>query len=123
MGAMMLWELVKRLEREGNLSLPVYGGFGAAGSYRGGYAELAFAPMAATTVGAMLASAKNAGGRTYEGYKGGEFFMDDWSPCHVAGYGQCNGDADAITPEWLETLLAVAHGLHQGKGVVRATKE
>jgi hypothetical protein len=63
-------------------------GFGRPHSYRGHYEELAFEPARNTTVGAMLKAAQSANGRTFEGYKGGDFTMGDYTECWLSHYGE-----------------------------------
>ena len=62
-------------------------GFGEPQSYRGYYEDLAFEPVADTTVGAMLDAAESALGKTFTGYKGGEFKMTECTDCWLAEYG------------------------------------
>ena len=83
-------------------------GFGFADSYRGYYEQVAFEPVPSATVGSMLREAQRAVGRTYEGYKGGKFTMDEDTTCVVASYGVSNGtyDADAL----VDVLLAAVRG-------------
>ena len=57
-------------------------------SWRGIYAELAFEPARDVTVAAMLKDARSALGRTFEGYKGGDFRMDGYSEVHLSFYGE-----------------------------------
>jgi hypothetical protein len=64
-------------------------------SYRGYYEQLAigFGPFIEgrgqcyPTVGALLAALDQAIGSTYEGWKGGDFVMHDWSTLWVAQEG------------------------------------
>lgn len=73
-------------------------GFGEPGSYRGYYRDLAFAPAADVTAGSMLSYAESAVGKTFFGYKGGEYLMDADTDCWIAEYGQYGGDsADGIS--------------------------
>jgi hypothetical protein len=62
-------------------------------SYRGYYDHLAlgFEEQALPTVAALLADAKNAMGRTFVGYKGGEFVMNEHTPMWAANYGRSGG--------------------------------
>ena len=57
-------------------------------SWRGSYCELSLAysdkPI---TVKELLEKAKEANGKTYTGYKGGDFTMDLHTPIHIAEYG------------------------------------
>ena len=83
---MVLKDLIEFLEqRQQETIVPL--GFDSPHSYRGYYDELAFEPRENTTVGAMLACAKQALGETYKGYKGGEYTMGEWTRCHLAPYG------------------------------------
>lgn len=62
-------------------------GFTAPMSYRGYYEQLAFAPCEDRCVGDLLASAREALGKTFTGYKGGEYTMSEKTPCWIAAYG------------------------------------
>lgn len=59
-------------------------------SWRGSYCELSLdydkKPMLVKT---LLKNAKKANGKTFIGYKGGEFLMDLFVPIHIAAYGDC----------------------------------
>ena len=96
-------------------SQAVHHGFSRPHSYRGCYEQLAFEPTPDTTVGAMLACAIEALGKTFTGYKGGNYTMGGYIDCWIAEYGN-TGDAlcvpmlDAmcaltLTPNALVTLL------------------
>lgn len=63
-------------------------GPGKARSYRGYYSDLAFSPERPTTVGAFLEACRSALGKTFEGYKGGDFVMDESTPLWIAPYGE-----------------------------------
>ena len=103
---MNLKTLIERLARE-NPDRVVAFGFGAPGSWRGDYAELAFEPAKNVTIGSMLANARAALGATYEGYKGGRFKMGEYTTCHVARYGECDLDGeDTLTLYMLCAMLA-----------------
>lgn len=78
-------------------------GFGNPHSYRGDYSELAFEPAPAATVADMLAVAKSALGRTFEGWKGGDYVMDEHTPVWFALEGHGNGET--IGPVMLGLLL------------------
>lgn len=87
---MYLEELISFLEqRDPTIAVPL--GFHEPHSYRGYYEQLAFEPLENTTVGAMLACAREALGKTYEGYKGGEFEMMAYTTVNLAEYG-CTGE-------------------------------
>jgi hypothetical protein len=79
---MNLGELIKRLE-EANQEQIVKIGFGNPHSYRGYYSEVAFEIQENVTVQHMLNSAKEALGTTYEGWKGGDYTMDEYVYCYL----------------------------------------
>lgn len=66
-------------------------GFSSPHSYRGYYHELAFEPTDNVTVGSMLADAESALGKTFQGYKGGEFKMGGDTTVNLAALG-CGGE-------------------------------
>jgi hypothetical protein len=72
-------------------------GFGKPHSYRGYYDELAFEPVRDTTVGAMLEAAQSANGRTFTGYKGGDYTMGDYTNCWLAQWGEASQESIGIT--------------------------
>jgi hypothetical protein len=82
-------------------------GFGRPHSYRGYYEQLAFEPVRNTTVGAMLKDAESAIGRTFEGYKGGDYVMDKYTECWLANYGSTG---DGIGPMLLRFMLGEIEG-------------
>jgi hypothetical protein len=87
---MKLGELVSFLStRDPNLTVPL--GFGFPHSHRGNYEDLAFKPVLNTTVGAMLQSAASALNKTYSGWKGGDYTMNEWTDCWLADWG-CVGE-------------------------------
>lgn len=88
---MVLAELIAELEKAPQ-DLVVSHGFGEPHSYRGYYEDVAFRPKQDVTVAEMLAHAKSALGKTFHGYKGGEYTMTSWSDCWIAEYGN-TGDA------------------------------
>lgn len=82
-------------------------------SYRGYYSDLSFEPTAEiTTVGKLLKQCENALGKTYQGYKGGDFLMDKDTPLWVSHYG--NNSGIAIVDLQKDTL---------GKKVIVKTKQ
>jgi hypothetical protein len=100
---MTLGELIAVLEKaDPNKVVPV--GFDNPHSYRGYYEELAFEPAANVRVASMLACAREALGRTYQGYKGGDFKMGEYSPVWIANYGECG---EGIGPVLLAYMLGV----------------
>ena len=64
-------------------------GFSGPHSYRGYYDQLAFKHEPNTTVGEMLECAKSANGKTFTGYKGGEYEMNGETTVNIANYGCC----------------------------------
>lgn len=92
---MMLSELIAALKVENpNQLVPV--GFGEPHSYRGYYDELAFEPVEDTTVGEMLEAAKSALGKTFEGYKGGDYVMGEYTTVWLAWYGSTGEGLGAV---------------------------
>ncbi|WP_460441397.1 hypothetical protein [Amycolatopsis stemonae] len=76
-----LGELIARLDREhqANPTKHVRVGFTSPHSYRGYYEQLAFARAENVAVGDMLAAAQTALGRTFQGWKGGDYTMCDYT--------------------------------------------
>lgn len=89
-----LGDVIAWLEQQDS-DLVVLDGFGSPHSDRGSYDELAFKPMASARIGDMLAYARSAVSRTFTGYKGGDFTMDEGTPVYIGEWGSCG---DAITP-------------------------
>lgn len=88
---MTLGHLIRELEaRPQDRAVAV--GFGNPHSYRGDYSELAFEPVHSTTIGQMLAAAREALGATYQGYKGGYYTMSEYTPCWLAMEGHSDGE-------------------------------
>lgn len=79
-------------------------------SWRGSYAELAIEYAEdgeKLRVGDFLASLKDTIGKTFEGYKGGEFLMGKTTPVWVANYGDSSGfkhDGDT----WTQAVIDVS---------------
>ena len=103
---MYLRELINELERHDPTKV-VPLGFANPHSYRGYYNDLAFEPAHDVTIGSMLACAKSALGSTYEGYKGGDFKMGEWTTCWFASYGACG---ETIGHHLLRFMLDAARG-------------
>lgn len=97
---MTLGNLIEFLERR-DKSIKVPLGLGETMSYRGIYSELAFAPTENTTVGAMLKEAKEALGKTYSGYKGGDYPMHDGVDCYIANYGECGEEIGEVLLKYM----------------------
>ncbi len=85
---MTLGKLIEYLENS-DKNFVVKRGFGNPHSYRGMYSELAFAPIENITVGRILEFAKAALGKTYTGWGGGDFTMQEYTDCYLANYGEC----------------------------------
>jgi hypothetical protein len=99
---MVLRELIAALEAaDPDTVLPL--GFSNPHSYRGYYTDLAFEPTANVTVGQMLANARTALGATYQGYKGGDYTMDQWTECWLAEHGH---EGESLGPILLTLMLA-----------------
>lgn len=58
-------------------------------SYRGYYSDLAFERVEGETMtaGALLSMCKECMDKTFEGYKGGDFVMDEKTPIWISQYG------------------------------------
>lgn len=91
---MTLGDLIDWLEAQ-DQDLIVSDGFGAPHSDRGSYDELAFDPLPEARISDMLAHARDADGRAFTGYKGGEFIMGQHTSVYIGEFGTCG---DAITP-------------------------
>lgn len=83
---MTLGELIKILE-ELPQDAVVPRGFHNPHSWRGIYAELAFEPKEKVRISEMLADAKSAVGTIYEGWKGGDFPMGEYTEVHISERG------------------------------------
>lgn len=88
---MTLGELIAALEKE-DPTLVVPHGFLRPHSYRGFYHHLAFEPEENVSIGDMLAAARGALGETFQGWKGGDYQMDEGAPVWIAVEGDANGD-------------------------------
>lgn len=107
---MVLSELIEMLESvDPATSVPC--GFGNPHSYRGYYAELAFEPIKDTTAGEMLACARGALGRTFMGYKGGEFKMEGYTDVWLANWGDTG---EGIGPVLLRYMLRLPQEAEEG---------
>lgn len=101
---MMLEDLIKALEAE-NPAKVLPDGFTNPHSWRGDYMQLAFEPAKNVTVGQMLADAKGALGKTFTGYKGGAYTMDEYTDVWLCEYGT-SADAETIGRRLLGYMLA-----------------
>lgn len=64
-------------------------GFYYAHSYRGYYDQLAVEPKEKVTAMEMVKCLTSAVGETFEGYKGGYFYMDGSQDVYLAWHGSC----------------------------------
>lgn len=97
---MYLNELIETLEKYPREQV-VAKGFNSAHSYRGDYAQLAFEPADNVTVGEMLDCARKAFGKTYRGYKGGEYKMGEYTECYIANYGECGEEIGKLLMSYM----------------------
>jgi len=74
-------------------------GIGYAHSYRGYYSDLAFGRCDKRKVADVLEVAKECMGKTFEGYKGGDFDMGRNTPVWIASYGSCGTRIMAINDD------------------------
>jgi hypothetical protein len=115
---MYLKDLIERLEKEPNKFLKV--GFQHAHSWRGSYECLAFEPCEGAKVSDMLYEAKNALGKTFEGWKGGDFVMGESTEVYLADEGNCGPySEDGLSSRLLEYMLKDEMGRPDGKGEAR----
>ena len=88
---MTLGELIQELKKEPADKL-VRCGFGKPHSYRGYYEDLAFEPCENTTAWEMLAYAESALGKTFGGYKGGDYVMTASTDVWISEYGEASNE-------------------------------
>jgi hypothetical protein len=79
---MTLGELIETL-RALPADLTLSPGFDHPHSYRGNYFDLAFIERESTTVAESLAACLKAYGTTYQGWKGGDFTMGEYSDVYL----------------------------------------
>ena len=89
----VLIDELNKMPKDGVIPL----GFGEPMSYRGYYDELAFEPVENAKVKDMLKYAKSALNKTFTGYKGGEYTMNEYTDCWIAEYGTSSGDKIGMT--------------------------
>jgi hypothetical protein len=106
-----LGDLIKSLEEASDLNREVKYADGKsphdAHSYRGYYSDLAFddGPQS-IKAHELLKAARGWIGKTFEGYKGGDYVMDADTPLWRAEYGDC-GDAIVAIQELPDYILLV----------------
>lgn len=81
-------------------SLPV--GLSAVHSFRGYYDQVAFEPTPGATAALALEEAEYAVGHTFEGWKGGDYTMDESTMCWVADKGS---SSDVTVGEYMTEIL------------------
>ncbi len=96
---MTLKDLIEELEKQPPEKI-ARKGFHHPHSYRGDYCDLAFEPKNVVTAGEMLADAKSALGKTFEGWKGGDFTMNEYTECWIADKGSGGGETIGPTLLW-----------------------
>jgi hypothetical protein len=85
---MYLKDLIANLEKM-DQSRIVKIGFGEPHTDRGYYENLAFDPAEDVTIGSMLEHAKSAHGKTFVGWKGGDYKMGDYTEVLIGEFGKC----------------------------------
>jgi hypothetical protein len=103
---MTLGEIIQELKKH-NPSLIVPKGWAKGRSFRGYYEDLAFEPKDNATIGEMLKDAEDALGKTFDGYKGGEYEMGEFTDCWICEYGTSNG-AQKIGKILLDYMIGAA---------------
>lgn len=102
---MPLKKIIDRLAKEDPTRI-VPLGWDDAFSYRGDYSELGFHRAENVAIGVMLTVAKCALGKTFTGYKGGEYEMYEHTTCHLVN-GCSETSDDEVGPLFLEALLGL----------------
>ena len=108
---MYLKDLIEWLEQQ-DQNADVIDGFGSPHSDRDYSEKLAFKPVPITTFGQMLTHAKWALGKTFNGYKGGEYLMDEFSECRISEYGRIHGE-DITSIHFKYWLLTSQNGRNE----------
>lgn len=91
-----LGALIEALDEQPGEKPVVFGGAVAASpggldSYRGYYSDLSFEPsLDPVNVEELRKDAKAALGKSFIGYKGGDFVMNEETPLWVSEYGECS---------------------------------
>ncbi len=101
-GRMTLGELIDELKKQPNPHRNIPLGFGHPHSYRGYYDQLAFSPLEQTTIIGMLKCAEASVGRTFTGWKGGQYKMDRSTEVHIAETGNTG---EELGPIFLSFIL------------------
>lgn len=100
---MTLGAMIERLE---SLPSDLLIGLGEPHSYRGYYSDLAFEAVTPAPAANLLADCMDAMGKSFTGYKGGDYYMHAGVPVWVSEYGSCgvklmaiNDDGSIVTKE------------------------
>ena len=80
-------------------------GFTNPHSYRGYYEQLAFGIAENVTVGEMLTDARSALGETFQGWKGGDYEMDEDTPVWLVSE-RGTSDGETVGAVLLDLMLA-----------------
>lgn len=104
---MTLGRLIELLE-QADLFFICKNGFDQCYSWRGDYAQLAFRPAHDVSVDSMLTVAQSAVGKSFYGYKGGNYKMTLETEVYVAQWGEYGGDSDEFTEDRLSAMLGDA---------------
>lgn len=92
---MTLRELITELKTyDPKTLLPM--GLGSPHSYRGFFDQLGFAPVRNTTIGKMLEEAEGCVGKSFQGYKGGNYKMEHDTDVWMSTWGD-SGEALCLT--------------------------
>ena len=100
-GSVTLGELIARLRHEPPAKVIAHG-FGGPTSYRGFYEDVAFIPAENVSIVIRLKMAESAIGKTFTGYKGGDFVMDENTDVWIAEWGMLG---EVLTPRALNCML------------------
>lgn len=104
-GPLDLGELIGTLGSQDPAKVLAFG-FDSPHSYRGNYWNLAFEIATNITVGEMLEAARSALGRTFTGWKGGEFTMTEHADVYLVWEeGECGETLGRVL---LHLMLAAA---------------
>ena len=101
---MTLGELIQWLEAQDKNAI-VPEGFSSPHSDRGFYYNLAFTPQPESRIGDMLGHAKGAVGKTFMGYKGGDYYMDLGTEVLIGQYGSCGEEINLYTLKYWEQQI------------------
>lgn len=97
-------EWLKKLDAKGVTSVPR---LDHPHSYRGYYVDLCFEPVSGETMNIrdLISLIEDTKGKTYQGWKGGDFTMGDKSEIYVAEEGNTGPGLKTFLAEWLVDQL------------------